>query len=75
MADTRRAELRPREFYIPNLCAADSVVILFILAELLVVELVVATSLVPRVAAARYEMRRWIGRDRLPKGPAGTGEW
>ncbi len=47
MADTRRAELRPREFYIPNLCAADSVVILFILAELLVVLYVLGASDLP----------------------------
>jgi two-component system sensor histidine kinase AlgZ len=47
MSSKNDVEPRTQEFYIPNLCAAESVVIMFILAELLVVLYVLGASELP----------------------------
>ena len=47
MAPSNDDGSRSQEFYIPNLCAAESVMIMFILAELLVVLYVLGASELP----------------------------
>ena len=47
MAVSKSEQSTGQEFYIPNLCAAESVVIMFILAELLVVLYVLGASELP----------------------------
>ena len=47
MASRSNDESRAQEFYIPDLCAAESVAILFILAELLVILYVLGASELP----------------------------